>query len=90
MPFCWLNIKMDSPWQARRRAPPPPATGVTVRETLTPDGTGGSYAARIMIPIWPGHSAERPVHLVDNGPDLVVRNGTYLRVDVAPGDHSGP
>ena len=24
---------------------------------------------------------------VDNGPDLTVRNGTYLRVDVAPGDH---
>jgi hypothetical protein len=24
---------------------------------------------------------------VDGGPDLVVRNGTYLRVDVAPGDH---
>jgi hypothetical protein len=24
---------------------------------------------------------------VDNGPDLIVRNGTYLRVDVAPGDH---
>jgi hypothetical protein len=23
----------------------------------------------------------------DNGPDLIVRNGTYLRVDVAPGDH---
>jgi hypothetical protein len=24
---------------------------------------------------------------VDHGPDLIVRNGTYLRVDVAPGDH---
>jgi hypothetical protein len=24
---------------------------------------------------------------VDNGPDLIVRNGTYLRVDVPPGDH---
>jgi hypothetical protein len=24
---------------------------------------------------------------VDNGPDLIVRNGTYLRVNVAPGDH---
>src|SRR5580698_10114407 len=24
---------------------------------------------------------------VDNGPDLTVRNGTYLRVDVATGDH---
>jgi hypothetical protein len=24
---------------------------------------------------------------VDNGPDQIVRNGTYLRVDVAPGDH---
>ena len=24
---------------------------------------------------------------VDHGPDLIVRNGTYLRVDVTPGDH---
>ena len=24
---------------------------------------------------------------VDNGPDLIIRNGTYLRLDVAPGDH---
>jgi hypothetical protein len=24
---------------------------------------------------------------VDNGPDLIVRNGTYLRVDLPPGDH---
>src|SRR6202043_3487842 len=24
---------------------------------------------------------------VDNGPDLIVRNGTYLRLDVAPGEH---
>ena len=24
---------------------------------------------------------------VDNGPDLIVRNGTYLRVDIPPGDH---
>jgi hypothetical protein len=24
---------------------------------------------------------------VDNGPDLIVRNGTYLRLDVASGDH---
>jgi hypothetical protein len=24
---------------------------------------------------------------VDGGPDLIVRNGTYLRVDTAPGDH---
>ncbi len=24
---------------------------------------------------------------VDHGPDLIVRNGTYLRVDVPPGDH---
>ena len=24
---------------------------------------------------------------VDHGPDLIVRNGTYLRVDVVPGDH---
>ena len=24
---------------------------------------------------------------VDDGPDLIVRNCTYLRVDVQPGDH---
>jgi hypothetical protein len=24
---------------------------------------------------------------VDNGPDLIVRNGTYLLVDLPPGDH---
>jgi hypothetical protein len=24
---------------------------------------------------------------VDNGPDLIIRNGTYLRLDVAPGEH---
>ena len=24
---------------------------------------------------------------VDNGPDLIIRNGTYARLDVAPGDH---
>ena len=24
---------------------------------------------------------------VDNGPDLIVRNGTYLRIVVSPGDH---
>jgi hypothetical protein len=24
---------------------------------------------------------------VDNGPDLIIRNGTYVRLDVAPGDH---
>jgi hypothetical protein len=38
---------------------------------------------------WSFSGAGRPTwkFSVDNGPDLTVRNGTYLRLDVPPGDH---
>jgi hypothetical protein len=38
---------------------------------------------------WSFSGAARPSWKfnVDSGPDLIVRNGTYLRVDVPPGDH---
>ena len=38
---------------------------------------------------WSFSGAGRPSwkFSVDNGPDLIIRNGTYLRLDVAPGEH---
>ncbi len=38
---------------------------------------------------WSFSGAGRPSWTfdIDNGPDLIIRNGTYLRLDVAPGDH---
>jgi hypothetical protein len=50
---------------------------------------GSGLGTIIVYRQWSFSGAGRPSwkFSVDNGPDLVVRNGTYLRVDVAPGDH---
>jgi hypothetical protein len=50
---------------------------------------GGGLATIIVYRQWSFSGAGRPSwkFSVDNGPDLIVRNGTYLRLDVAPGDH---
>ena len=50
---------------------------------------GGGLATIIVYRQWSFSGAGRPSWKfnVDNGPDLIVRNGTYLRLDLAPGDH---
>ena len=50
---------------------------------------GSGLATIIMYRQWSFGAAAQPnwKFNVDNGPDLIVRNGTYLRVDVPPGDH---
>jgi hypothetical protein len=49
----------------------------------------GGLGTIIVYRQWSFSGAGRPSwkFSVDNGPDLIVRNGTYLRLDVASGDH---
>jgi hypothetical protein len=65
---------------------------VQAKDKLAPtkDAVQGSGLATIIVyRQWSFSGAGRPSwkFSVDNGPDLIVRNGTYLRLDVAPGDH---
>jgi hypothetical protein len=48
-----------------------------------------NLGAIIVYRQWSFSGAGRPNwrFKIDNGPDLIIRNGTYLRLDVAPGDH---
>ena len=48
-----------------------------------------SFGTIIVYRQWSFSGAGRPSWKfnIDNGPDLIIRNGTYLRLDVAPGDH---